>query len=348
MAMLQLQKSPWVDNHNAIWIATTVKLFRNIAKHSFPGKLDQEHREKLMSNIKNILVNCSFFSKGMFFPAEKLSPQDKQYLFEHFLATSGFHQAHQGEGFLIDPMGQFLVSLNITDHLQIQLTECSGEIEEALNALIEIQKELSASLNFAFSPRFGFLTADPFVCGTGLVLYSYLHVPALIHTNKLQETLDLRKENGVIAQSLEGDLHEILADTITLHNQYTLGVSEERIIATLRAATLHLVVTEKSLRAQIKQTHDAAILDKIGKAFGILQYSYQLETKEALNCLSLCKLGVDLGWIEGISIEKINHLFFLCRKAHLQRYLARDIADAQLPTARAEMLRSVFQQAKLV
>ncbi|MCB1119836.1 MAG: protein arginine kinase, partial [Chlamydiia bacterium] len=95
--------------------------------------------------------------------------------------------------------------------------------------------ELGKKIAYAFSPRFGFLTANPFLCGTGLQVRIFLQIPALIQSGLYEPFV---KENGdpaVIAHSLQGKDGDWVGDVVVLQNSCSLGVNEENIISSLRS-----------------------------------------------------------------------------------------------------------------
>lgn len=340
---------PWDKNSNSIWLASTLKLFRNIAKFKFPGKLDLPARKQCVSLLQKNLKDSSFLTAPSLYKAESLSPLEKEFLYEHYLTTDTFiHAHHKGEGFVLDGTGTFLATLNIQDHLTLQLTDCKGELENSLDKLVKIETSLGDSIDYAFNPKFGFLTANPYHCGTGLLTRIHLHVPGLILDDQVEALLKPYKEEGIVSSGMQGEKGELIGDILTLYNNYTLGLTAEDIIRLLHTVATKCIVAEKACRTRFKSENSASVRDKISRAFGLLLHSYRLETKEALQALSLCKLGVDLGWISGTSHKSINKLYFHCRRAHLQQQF-KDLAENEdLPIKRAEFMKSALKRAKLI
>jgi protein arginine kinase len=238
-----------------------------------------------------------------------------------------------------------MAEMNINNHLQMQVIDCQGSWEKAWNQLNEIETTLGATLDFAFSQKFGYLTAEPTLCGTGLTVQAYLHLPALIHGGQLQETLLKQKEEGISIAGISGNLEEIIGDIIVVSNTFTLGINEESIIHSVHSMAMKLMAIEKSLRSHLQSENNAAIKDQVSRAFGLLLHSYQLQIKEALGALSLMKLGLQLDWIEGITDTKLNTLFFQCRKAHLLHSLGdlQQNDPQEIARKRAEYLHKNMQ-----
>ncbi len=336
-----LEHTPWENESNPIWPASSFVLHRNLAKHLFPPKLGEMQAGQVLHLVKEALQFPHLLE------AEKLSLLDKEFIYEHFLAFEGFQNTVKGQGFILDDSGEMLAIVNIQDHLQIELVDTKGEWEKAWNKLSALDSSLK--LDFAFSPRFGYLTSDPLVCGTGLLIYVYLHLPALIHTGQLEDALIKQKEEEVVATSLMGNLEEIAGDMIVLTNDCTVGLSEENILHELHISAMKLVGTEKALRAHLAKENNVEIKDQIARAYGLLLHSYQLKTKETLDALSLIKLGIDLGWVKGMTDKKINEIFFKCRSAHLSyEYKEKAFNPTEAAQKRAAYIHKEIEKVTLV
>ena len=311
------ERSSWTAEANPIWLATSITLHRNLANQNFPPKMEERGFQQTYSILKEQILKNPQLKQPALLNAEEISALDKEYLYEHFLGMDGFQNTLAGQGFVVDDTGLFFAKLNIEDHLQLQLIDTEGSWEKTWNQLNQIETELGKTLDYAFSPRFGFLTSDPTLCGTGLTTQAFLHLPALIHTKELQETLLKQKEEGITAIGMGGSSAEWIGDIVVLKNTYTLGISEEAILHTLNMMAMKLMAMEKTLRSHLQNENNEEIIDLISRSFGLLLHSYNLQAKEALEALSLLKLGLHLDWVDGIDDTKLNRLFFQARRAHL-------------------------------
>ncbi len=342
------EQTPWQDEVNPIWPASSFTLHRNIARYNFPPKLQAAQAGRVLEAVQGALLSSSGLEKPKLLKAEEISALDKELLFEHFLCAESFQNTTAGQGFVIDESGKFLALLNIDDHLQIQLLDSTGGWENTWNFLNKIEHAIAEKLDFAFSPKFGYLTSNPNICGTALIVQIFLHLPALVHTGQLQEALVKQKEEEVSAMSMQGKLEEIAGDIVVLKNRFTLGISEENILRALHMTAVKLMAAEKGARTRLKNENDAEIKDKISRAFGLLMHSYQLQTKEALDALSLLRLGIDLGLVTGISDSKINEIFFKCRHAHLSNiFQEKNLDPHALSHRRAEFVHKQLQGVEL-
>lgn len=342
------QKKPWSDDPNPIWLASTVTLKRNIEKFNFPGKLTTARKKQIISLLGKKLLAMDGLVKPVLIKAEDIGPIEKEFLVEHFLSTSGYAEASGGDGFILDDTGEFLATLNMVDHIHLQLIDCKGELENTWSRLVKMESSLGKNLNYAFLSKFGFLTAHPEECGTGLIVTVYLQLPGLIHSGKIDEVLEKHLDDSLNISGIQGSPTEIIGDILMIQNNYTLGLTEEGIISSLRNITTKLIVEEKSIRNRIKKEGNVDFKDKISRAYGILIHSYQIEAIESLNALSLIKLGVDIKWIKGIDNKQINELFFNCRRTHLMTLSEEEINQQEIPHKRAEMIHAALKNVELM
>ncbi|MBT3394581.1 MAG: protein arginine kinase [Waddliaceae bacterium] len=331
-------------NDNDIWLASTLKLYRNIEGHMFPGKLDGKSLQQIVSLLGKAFADENLLKGGLFLGAEELAPLQKEYLYEHYMSAESFNRMNIGEGFVIDNTASFLATINMRNHLQMSLLDSTRDLGEALNRLVAIESAVGEKVKYAFTEKFGFLTADASQCGVGLKVYSYLHIPALINTGSFEGFCKREDNEDIIIEGIQGGLDKPLTgDIVKIHNKKNLGVTEENIISTIQRFVMKVEVAEKDVRTAVKKDDNAALKDKISRALGIMKHSCQMHTTETLSLLSLVKLGVALGWIEGIDNATINDALFCSRRAHLHRHYNGKIDVKDLDTKRAEYVHDILK-----
>lgn len=342
------QKKPWQNNSNSVWLASAISLYRNIEKYKFPIKLEADRQKQIVSLIsKELLSNPSLKNPKLLYATE-LTPLQKEYLMEHYLSQHSFHQAHSGEAFIIDETGEFLVELNLQDHIHFQLIDTQGEVESTWNNLVSIETALGRQVSYAFSSKYGFLTSNFALCGTAFNLAVYLQVPGLVHSGTIDQVLEKLADESLLVTGIQGNPTEIIGDILVVQNNYTLSLTEENIISSLRTFITKIQLEENNVRKKVLKDDSRDIKDKVSRAFGILMHSYQIETVEALNALSLFKLGVELNWLTGISLLDVNQLFFNCRRAHLLQQFGENLKPEEIPHKRAEYLHKNLKNVQLV
>ncbi|MCF7806285.1 MAG: hypothetical protein K9M07_04110 [Simkaniaceae bacterium] len=310
-----LKHTPWDSNLTPIWPASTFILQRNLANMLFPEHLSTTELSHVKNIIRTVLLKSKILINPVFLDADCLSQNDRDFLHEHFFTLPEMKSFGAGQGFCIDETNSILISVNFIDHLCIHIKDSSSKWEESFQKLMALDQELNSLLKFAYSEQFGFLTADPTQCGTGLIIESLLHLPLLLHLKKPIDIMN-HMDNGIMLSSLSRNL-DFTGDIGMIQNIYTLGISEDQILDLLHTNALKLMHLERELQSKLVEKPSTQIKDRISRAIGSLTNNYQIDAKEALSSLSQIKLGIQLGWVTGIDLNKIHHLFFQVQRAHL-------------------------------
>lgn len=345
-SLLPSAQSPWNDNNGDIWLASTLTLHRNVAKFPFSSQLEASQRLQVLTFLQGELLKLPQLQNPRALAGNELQAVEKEFLLEHYLTSQSFNQAYVGDGFVVDATGTFLATVNLGEHLKLQLTSTSTDLIEGLEHLISLESQLGRTVNFAFSSKFGFLSADPMRCGTGLLVCCFLHLPALEELGILQVTLEKQRENTLEFFGLGGKSEKFIGSIVGVCNICSLGWSEEKITSYLHNAVHRLVVAEKNARAEILKTRAEQSVDHICRAYGLLRHSYQLHTSEALGALGLMKLALDLKWLRGTSQKALNRQLFQVRRAHLQLAHPQQKVDG-LAHLRATELQRAFASIEL-
>ncbi|HEU5397465.1 MAG TPA: ATP--guanido phosphotransferase, partial [Verrucomicrobiae bacterium] len=77
----------------------------------------------------------------------------------------------------------------------------------------------------------------------------------------------------------------------------------------------------------------------IGRAYGILANAHSISSKEAMNLLSLMRLGVDLELFPTVDRSLVDELFLTTQPAHLQKQYSDKLTAEERDLIRADMVR---------
>ena len=182
--------------------------------------------------------------------------------------------------------------VNEEDHLRMQAIRCGFQLKNAYKLANKADNALEDTLEFAYSPQMGYLTACPTNVGTGMRASAMLHLPALVLDENINKVIQAVNKIGLAVRGLYGEGTEAMGNLFQVSNQTTLGEKEEDIINRLGQGdrTDHRARTRPRGRPSSKKSARCS-LTKIGRAFGILSHAYSMNSKEALNFLSLIRLG---------------------------------------------------------
>ena len=129
-----------------------------------------------------------------------------------------------------------------------------------------------------------------------------------------------------------------LAQIPNAEAQRVLGVSEE-IINRLSKVIETIIEKEHDARQILLQKKPDTLWDQVGRAYGVLTYAHAMASKEALNLLSIIKLGVDLGAFPEEQRLPIDELFIDTQPAHLQKSSQQKLNAEERDHLRAQIIR---------
>jgi protein arginine kinase len=272
----------------------------------------------------------------------ELSDLERQILVERHLISRELSATKSGAGVVISRDQAFSVMLNEEDHLRIQVLRAGFNLKKAWNAINDLDTALEERLDFAFSPTLGYLTACPTNIGTAMRASAMMHLPALVISNQMEKIVRAVNQLGMVVRGLFGEGSDASGSIFQISNQTTLGESEEDIIKRLGSVLQSIVEHELNARAKLIEADAGKLYDKIGRAYGILQNSHLLSSSEAMNLLSLIRLGVDLGAFPEANRSITDRLLIEAQPGHLQHAQKGEFDPAQRDLLRADRLRSEF------
>ena len=330
------------SNKTAIVLMTRIRLARNLNGQPFPGGAKPAQREAVLDMCRQAVGATSPLKKGLSVCVSDLTELEKQILVERHLISRELSGSKQGSGVLISKDQAFSIMVNEEDHLRIQVLRAGFQLKKAWNAINDLDTALEDSLDFAFSPSLGYLTACPTNLGTGMRASAMMHLPALVIGNQMEKVVRAVNQLGMVVRGLFGEGSDASGSIFQISNQTTLGESEEEIMKRLGSVLQSIIEHELNARAKLMEADPGKIFDKIGRAFGILQNSHLLSSNEAMNLLSLIRLGVDLGMFPDSQRSTIDRLFIEAQPGHLQYAQKGEFEPGQRDLFRASRLRSEF------
>jgi protein arginine kinase len=330
------------SSKTAIVLMTRVRLARNLAGRSFPGWAAKSERTALLEACRQALAAAPQMKRGLNVTVEELSELERQILVERHLISRELSGSKGAAGVVISKDQTFSVMINEEDHLRIQVLRSGFQLKKAWNAINDFDSGLEAQLDYAFSPTLGYLTACPTNLGTGMRASAMMHLPALVIAGQMEKVVRAVNQLGMVVRGLFGEGSDASGSIFQISNQTTLGESEEEIIKRLGSVLNSIVEHELNARAKLIESDARKLFDKIGRAYGILQNSHLLNSGEAMNLLSLLRLGADIGVFPESNRALIDRLFIEAQPGHLQHAQKGEFEANERDLLRAKRLRAEF------
>jgi protein arginine kinase len=341
---LTSQSGEWLKGsgpRHEIVISSRVRLARNVNSFPFMSKATRSQRTELHKLIRDKLLGLDLHRTVFYVDMTKTDEVDRQLLVERHL-ISKHHAAGEGaRGVAISGDEAISVMVNEEDHVRLQILRSGLQLQEAWDEADHLDDRLQESIEYAFSPRFGYLTACPTNLGTGLRTSVMLHLPALKMTGDIEKVFRAAKDTHLAVRGLYGEGTEAIGDFYQISNQTTLGRSETEILSEFNESIIPRIIQEElAARAILENERPLALDDKIGRAIGSLKYARLLASEETLAYLSHLRLGIVMKRVTGLDLTTLNELFLQTQPAHLQRALGKTLEGDARKAARAEFIRT--------
>jgi len=323
-----------------IVISSRVRLARNLAKLPFPGWAKKSERVRILEEIKPEVDTLPAIKDGFSEQLNELSATEKQVLVERHLISREHAAKGMGSAVVINPQQTVSIMINEEDHLRMQAITCGLELEKTFQLIDEIDTALEAQLDFAFDEELGYLTACPTNVGTGMRASAMVHLPGLVLGEQINQVVNSVNKIGLAVRGLYGEGTEAMGNLFQVSNQTTLGEKEDQIIGRLHKVIETLIQRETQARENLMATKRTTLMDQIGRAYGILTHAYSISSKEALNLISVLRLGIDLGFFPEDGRGIINELLMETQPAHLQNLSQQKLAAEERDHLRADIVRA--------
>jgi len=344
MKLEQLLKgaNEWVQTEgpqNRIVLSSRVRMARNLRQHAFPGWAKKAERQRALELLRPVIEGLPEMADCFSELMDNIAAIDKQTLVERHLISREHAVKNVGSGVIVSASGVISVMINEEDHLRMQAIHAGFQIKEAFNLIDRVDTELEKQLEYAFSPRLGYLTACPTNIGTGMRASAMVHLPGMVLSDQINQIIQAVNKLGLAVRGLYGEGTEAMGNMFQVSNQTTLGEREADIIERLNKVVLQIIEHEESARLTLLEKKPKLIYNHIGRAYGILTNAHTVASKEALNLLSLLRLGVDLELLPAATRAVVDELFVLAQPAHIQKFAARKLTTEERDILRADLIR---------
>ena len=336
------QTSEWLKGtgpKSNIVISSRVRLARNIDKRPFSNWANAKRQKETLSEIKAAVESTSYLKGALFVRMKSTDELDRHFLMERNLISKEHMVNTENKAVVISDNEIVAIMINEEDHLRLQVIQSGFKLMEVWRMADSIDQELSKRLQFAYSPRWGYLTSCPTNTGTGLRASCMLHLPALMLADQMGKVLDAVGKLGLTVRGLYGEGTQASGNFFQVSNQVTLGRSEEDIIDNIERVINQIVVREENMRNSFLNRSKEMLSDRVFRAYGTLKSARIITSSETIRLLSAIRLGVDMGFIKDIDQRMVNELFILTQPAHLQKIDGKVLSPSERDAGRADLIR---------
>ncbi len=331
-----------------IVISTRARLARNLNGIAFPLKAKTSDLEYISSHLKNVVHNLS--NKGLVF--EELVISNLQKLEQVFLVdarVSSYDQIGLGKHsvLMLESAGKIAIMINEEDHLRIQVilpgmaTDESWEIADYMDDL------LSSSVTYAFNEAYGYLTASTGNMGTGLRISVMLHLGGLALMERADSVARASQILGISVRGVFGEGTKALGDLYQISNEISLGLPESEIVQRVTGVARHYINKEKESREYLYKNERRAIVALMQDTLEGIKCAETLSAETALHCISVLRIGVCGGIINGVKLSDLNELALYLRTGDPAMWYISKYAEQLSEGARWNMFCKKLRKAEI-
>jgi len=325
--------------HHQIVVSSRVRLARNLRNRAFPGWAKKAERTSILDLIRPRVEDLTEMQDSFSESLQELSALERQVLVERHLISREHAAKGVGSAVVMNRRQTLSIMINEEDHLRMQSIRSGLQLKQAFKLVDKIDSALEGKLEFAYDQRLGYLTACPTNVGTGMRASAMLHLPGLVLSELINQVIQAVSKIGLAVRGLYGEGTEAMGNLFQISNQTTLGEKEDEIINRLSKVIETIIEKEHDARQVLLQKKSNTLWDQIGRAYGVLTYAHAMASKEALNLLSIIKLGVDLGAFPEDRRLPVDELFIDIQPAHLQKSSQQKLNAEERDHLRAQIIR---------
>lgn len=326
----------------SVVVSCRARYARNLAGRPFPPRARGAALRKVAETVSQAVEACEELTNYHRLVIEAFPKRDRLRLRESQMISQEMERGGKHRLVFVgdDPVTAIMV--NEEDHMRIFVIMPGLQMEATFEALARVEATLAKRLRFAFSEQFGYLAACPTNVGTGLRVSAMLHLPGLTIAGDVADLMNSIPNYGLAVRGYYGENSEHLGDFYQISNETTLGENEEQIIARLTDRVREVVDRERDARSRLFAEQRDQVEDRVYRALSVLSSARLMATREAVQLLSVLRLGIDSGLAPMLKHTDISRLIVLVQPAHLQHLHGEALEAEQRDIVRADMLRRAF------
>lgn len=333
-----------IGPQQGVVLSSRIRLARNLEGYPFPPSC----RPGALSDVLTLITDrASRLPDYTVLDMSRLRPIEAHLLVERHLISPAFVSSNRPRSLILSPDSRIALMCNEEDHLRLQCLMPGLQFAEAWKLASEVESYLSQGLPFAFDEQFGYLTACPSNAGTGLRASAMLHLPGLAWINALENIFQQVSQLGLTVRGLYGEGTQSAGHLVQVSNQVTLGPSEEDIVNKINAVCDQLIHYECSARRQLMNEQRLLVEDRCWRSLAILKEARLLESNEAMQHISMLRLGVDLKLLPAFPLALLNDMLVRIRPAGLQMESGHELAPGERDVVRARLIRQMLADTQL-
>jgi protein arginine kinase len=329
---------------NGTVISCRARLARNVGFAPFSPMVTADDQDRVIEEVLKAAQSGRYMGDATFFKMNALQEEERQLLVERHLISPALAESTGQRGLLFNSDESLSIMINEEDHMRLQAILPGLQADEAWASVNALDGDVGTSLEYAYSDKWGFLTACPTNLGTGLRVSVLVHLPGLVLTDDMDRVKHGLTKMSFAVRGFYGEGSHPLGNLFQISNQATLGVKEQDIINRLCSVTRQIIEYEEYAQQSLYKEAKAQVEDKVWRAFGLLSNARVLSSKDLMALVSAYRLGLSLGIVDHVDTGFVNRLMIETQPSHLQAFYGEELEPNERDVFRAELVRKYFKK----
>ncbi|KKQ34707.1 MAG: hypothetical protein US50_C0039G0003 [Candidatus Nomurabacteria bacterium GW2011_GWB1_37_5] len=242
-----------LDPEGKYVVSTRIRVGRNFAKYAFPSAISISDREKLESEIVEVLKTLPEYLSGEYYSLDGMNDETRQklvadhFLFkqgDRFLESAGVNRDWpKSRGIFFSNDKKFLVWISEEDSMRIISMQPGADVAEVFSRLSGALDHINQKITFAYDDVRGYHTTCPTNLGTAMRASVHIKIPKLSARPDFDE---ICKDLGLSIRGVHGEHSESADEIYDISNKERLGVTEREIYERLYNGVKKLIEIESS------------------------------------------------------------------------------------------------------
>ena len=322
-----------------IVISSRIRLARNVEGYPFRPKLSAEQLDELEQKLAAAIQSARMDEKAAYSKIDEFSEVDRQLLLERHLISRELANGEGARGVAVTSSENTSIMTLEEDHLRLQVLRSGLDLDSCWDEVNRLDDALEEHVTYAFDGELGYLTACPTNVGTGIRVSVMLHLPGLVLTQHIDRMFRSVTKINLVVRGLYGEGTQAFGDFFQISNQVTLGQSEHQIIEEFKQFVPRIIEYERKVRDKLLQDDRDRVEDRVSLACGTLRSARTISSEEAMEKLSMVRMGVNMGLIRDLEISVLNSIFVNAQPAHIIKRAGKALDAEERDIARARYIQ---------
>src|SRR5437773_4404765 len=165
--------------HSDVVLSCRVRMARNIAGLPFVNRATEAQCQEILNLTRPVLLRQELGEGMIWVDLNKATLRDRRLLFERHLISKNLAEGENRRAVAVSGDESLSVMVNEEDHMRMQVLAPGFQLAEIFERINSADDAIESRVDYAFSPRWGYVTACPTNVGTGIRFSVMMHLPAM-------------------------------------------------------------------------------------------------------------------------------------------------------------------------